>query len=88
MNWDQIEGKWDQLKEDVKTKWEKLTDEDLQMVGGKLDKLVGKVCERYGVKKEQAQHQVSEWADRFETRVGNVARSVEKRIEEHKEQKK
>ena len=76
MNWTQIEGKWDQLKGDVKSKWAKLTDDDIKFVGGKLDKLVGKVIERYGVKKEQAHHQVNEWADRLEAQIGAIGRQA------------
>jgi uncharacterized protein YjbJ (UPF0337 family) len=88
MNWTQIEGKWEQLKGDVKTKWAKLTDEDLKAIEGKLDNLVSKVVERYDVKKEQAHTQVSEWADRLEARASEIARSVEEQVKEHKEHKK
>ncbi len=77
MNWTQIEGKWDQLKADVKSKWAKLTDDDLAFVGGKLDKLVGKVVERYGVKKEQAHRQVSDWADRLEAHINAMGRKAD-----------
>jgi len=61
MNWDRIEGQWSQLKGDLKTKWAKLTDDDLQVVGGKKDQLVGKLQERYGVLKDEAERQVDEW---------------------------
>jgi uncharacterized protein YjbJ (UPF0337 family) len=69
MNWTQIEGKWEQLKGDVQTKWAKLTDDDIKAVAGNFDTLVGKVVERYGLKKEQARHQVTEWADWLESRI-------------------
>ncbi len=61
MNWDQIEGKWRQAKGTVKQKWGKLTDDDLTFIGGSKDKLVGRLQERYGYKKEQAQDQVDQW---------------------------
>jgi uncharacterized protein YjbJ (UPF0337 family) len=63
MNWDIIEGKWNQLKGDVKTRWAKLTDEDLTTVSAKRDKLVGKIQERYGVMRDDAEKQVDEWID-------------------------
>ena len=61
MNWDQVEGKWNQMKGDIKTRWGKLTDDDLQTIGGQKDKLVGSIQERYGIRKDEAQRQVDEW---------------------------
>jgi uncharacterized protein YjbJ (UPF0337 family) len=61
MNWDQIEGKWKQLKGEAKTRWGKLTDDDLDVVAGQRDKLVGRIQERYGIAKDQAQREVEEW---------------------------
>ncbi len=63
MNWDQMEGKWKQVKGSVKTKWGKLTDDDLDVIAGKKDQLVGRIQERYGVAKDDAQRQVDEWND-------------------------
>jgi len=61
MNWDQIEGKWKELKGSVKERWGKLTDDDLNVIGGKKDQLVGHIQERYGIAKDEAQKQVDEW---------------------------
>lgn len=61
MNWDQIEGKWRQLKGTVKVKWGKLTDDDLDVIEGKRDQLLGKIQERYGISKEAAEKQVDEF---------------------------
>ena len=61
MNWTQLEGQWQQFTGHVKSTWAKLTDDDLQNVAGKKDQLVGKVQERYGVLKEDAEKQVDEW---------------------------
>jgi uncharacterized protein YjbJ (UPF0337 family) len=61
MNWDQIEGKWMQLKGDAKQRFGKLTDDDLTMIAGKRDKLIGKLQERYGYAKEEAQRHTDEW---------------------------
>ena len=62
MNWDQIVGKWSQVKGDIRQKWGKLTDNDLEVVAGSKDKLVGRIQERYGIAKEEAQRQLDEWA--------------------------
>jgi uncharacterized protein YjbJ (UPF0337 family) len=61
MNWDRIEGNWKQLKGTVKEKWGKLTDDDFDMLAGKRDKLVGKIQERYGCTKDEADAQVKKW---------------------------
>jgi uncharacterized protein YjbJ (UPF0337 family) len=61
MNWDQVEGKWKQIKGSVRSRWGKLTDDDLDYIGGQKDQLVGRIQERYGIKKDEAQKQVDEW---------------------------
>jgi uncharacterized protein YjbJ (UPF0337 family) len=64
MNWDMVEGKWKQLKGDVKRQWGKLTDDDLDVIEGNRDKLVGKIQESYGIGKDDADRQVNEWCNR------------------------
>jgi uncharacterized protein YjbJ (UPF0337 family) len=61
MNWDQVEGRWKQLRGSVKARWGKLTDSDLDYIAGKREQLAGKLQERYGLAKEVAQKQVEEW---------------------------
>ncbi len=61
MNWDQIEGKWKQAKGAIKQKWGKLTDDDLDVINGKQDELIGKIQERYGITREDAQKQLDSW---------------------------
>lgn len=64
MNWDQIKGKWQQFTGEAKAKWGKLTDDDLQQVEGHREKLVGKIQERYGKSKDEAEREVTEWEAR------------------------
>ncbi|QRZ15891.1 CsbD family protein [Paracoccus methylovorus] len=59
MNWDIIEGKWNQLKGSVREKWGDLTDDELTEVAGKKDKLAGKLQEKYGWTKEHADEQIN-----------------------------
>ena len=61
MNWDRIEGQWKQMKGSVKERWGKLTDDDLNVIGDKKDQLVGRLQERYGIAKDEAQTQVDDW---------------------------
>ncbi|MGE0409639.1 MAG: CsbD family protein [Amphiplicatus sp.] len=61
MNSDQLQGNWKQLKGAVKQQWGKLTDDDLSRVEGSYDRLVGKIQERYGVERAEAEKQVKAW---------------------------
>jgi uncharacterized protein YjbJ (UPF0337 family) len=61
MNWDQVEGKWKQLKGSAKERWGKLTDDDLDVISGKKDQLIGRLQELYGINKEEAERQSDEW---------------------------
>lgn len=59
MNNEQLKGKWEQLKGAVKEQWGKLTDDDIKVIGGEKDQLVGKLKERYGIAKERAEQEVA-----------------------------
>jgi uncharacterized protein YjbJ (UPF0337 family) len=61
MNRDIVEGKWTQLKGSVKEQWGKLTDDELTEVAGKRDRLSGKLQERYGWTKEEAERQIDDF---------------------------
>jgi uncharacterized protein YjbJ (UPF0337 family) len=61
MNSDQLQGKWKQMKGTVKERWGKLTDDDIDVINGQNDQLVGKIQEKYGIAKEDAQRQVEDW---------------------------
>lgn len=61
MNWDRIEGNWKQFAGKAKESWGKLTDDDITVVNGKRDQLVGKIQNRYGVAKDEAEKQVTDW---------------------------
>jgi uncharacterized protein YjbJ (UPF0337 family) len=67
MNWNQIEGRWDQFAGQVKSQWGKLTDDDLKNIAGKRQQLVGKLQERYGVLKEDLEKQVNHWLGTVKT---------------------
>ena len=62
MNWDRVEGNWKQFAGKVKEKWGKLTDGDLTVINGKQDQLVGRIQERYGCARDEAERQVKSWA--------------------------
>ena len=63
MNAEQLKAKWKQLTGEAKRHWGKLTDDDVTMVEGDRDKLVGKIQERYGKSKDEAEKEVNEWIE-------------------------
>jgi len=63
MNWDQLQGKWKQSKGKFREKWGKLTDDDLEVIAGHRDQLIGRIQERYGLTKEVAQEQADAFVD-------------------------
>jgi uncharacterized protein YjbJ (UPF0337 family) len=65
MNWDRVEGNWKQLTGKVKEKWGKLTEDDITVINGKQDQLVGRIQERYGIAKDEAERQVDSWINRM-----------------------
>jgi uncharacterized protein YjbJ (UPF0337 family) len=64
MNQDQIKGNWLQIKGHLKQRWGKLTDDDLRLVEGRFDELVGRIQERYGIAKEEAERQWKEFTEK------------------------
>ena len=79
MNWDQIAGNWKQATARVKQKWAKLNDDDMALIRGKRDELVGKIQARYGVAKEAAEEQVDEFVHTYKTRKAGVRQKVKNR---------
>ena len=66
MNKDTVEGNWKQLKGKVKEQWGKLTDDDFDVIAGKRDQLLGRIQERHGISRDEAEKQVK--------RLGNARR--------------
>lgn len=61
MNWEIIEGRWDQFKGRVKQHWGRLTDSDLRVIDGKKDELAGKLQEKYGYAKDRAENAIRDF---------------------------
>jgi uncharacterized protein YjbJ (UPF0337 family) len=75
MNWSRVEGNWNEMKGRVKEKWGKLTDDDLSNVGGKRDRLVGVLQQKYGMAKDKVEEQLESF---FENSEGWVAEAKDK----------
>ena len=68
MNEDTIKGNWKQFKGKVKEQWGKLTNDDLEVIAGKRDQLIGKIQERFGIARDEADRQVADWETRNDYR--------------------
>jgi uncharacterized protein YjbJ (UPF0337 family) len=66
MNATQFEGNWQKLKGTAREQWGKLTDDDINRIVGKRDRLIGSLKERYGISQQQAEQEVNEWSTRYE----------------------
>ena len=72
-----FQGQWQQLKGNLRSKWGKLTDDDVEQIAGNKDKLVGALQERYGYMWDEAQRMVDRYLDEygeggFTSRISNV----------------
>jgi uncharacterized protein YjbJ (UPF0337 family) len=65
MAWDQIEGNWKQFKGKIKETWGDLTDDEIDQIAGKRDVLLGKLQERYGMEKDEADRRLRDFEDRL-----------------------
>ncbi len=65
MNWDIVQGKWKQMTGAAKENWGKLTDDDLDQAAGQRDKLIGKIQEKYGIARDEAEKQVDAWSSKL-----------------------
>ena len=61
MNEDVLKGKWHQIKGDIKSRWGKLTDDDLDRAEGDAEQLIGRVQERYGYARDEAKREVDDF---------------------------
>ena len=61
MNEDTLKGQWNQLKGSIKQQWGRLTDDDIAQLDGSKDKIVGKLQERYGIARDEAEREWDTW---------------------------
>jgi uncharacterized protein YjbJ (UPF0337 family) len=69
MNRDVFEGKWKQVRGEVRGWWGKLTDDDLDKVGGQFDVFAGLLQEKYGYSREQAEEEIEKQMNKYESKL-------------------
>ena len=68
MNPEILKGRWNQLKGDIRARFGKLTDDDMMQIQGHAEKFIGKLQERYGYKREQAEKELNDFLNSPVTR--------------------
>ena len=71
MNKDVFEGKWKQIRGEAKAWWGKLTDDDLDRAGGKMEVLAGLLQEKYGYSREHAENEIEKRVNEYEASLKN-----------------
>ena len=82
MNQDILAGKWKQMRGELKTWWGKLTDDDVDRIGGQKEKLIGLIQERYGYAREQAEQEVERRLQEYGDKTGGAVARISARARE------
>ena len=78
MNRDIAQGEWKQIKGKIRQQWGRLTDDEVEQIGGKYDRLVGKIQEKYGSAKDEVAGQVNQFLDKIEAAQEDLKRKPPK----------
>jgi uncharacterized protein YjbJ (UPF0337 family) len=57
----EIKGDWNIIKGNLKQKWAKLTEDDLQFIEGKQEELLGRIQKRTGESREAVENAINEY---------------------------
>ena len=90
INWNEVEGHWNDYKDRVKDNWCKLTEDDLKEIKGDRHRLLSALQERYGMAKDKVEQQVSEffakagdWIEETKDKVADAAKRGKQYFHEH-----
>jgi uncharacterized protein YjbJ (UPF0337 family) len=61
VTWDQVQGKWLQMRGSLRHRWGRLTEDDLDVIAGDRDIFIGRVQERYSISRDEARQRIEEW---------------------------
>lgn len=85
MDWTRIKGRWTELKGAAKETWGELTDDDLLEAQGEREKLAGKLQQKYGYAKAEAERRLDDWSDRLADDGGVTKDEVREAAEARRE---
>ncbi len=74
MNWESVEGNWLEMKGKLRQQWGKLTDQDLESIGGAKDRLLGALKQRYGMEADKAHQEIDRWVSTLESKIKHEPR--------------
>jgi uncharacterized protein YjbJ (UPF0337 family) len=63
MNWDSLQGNWKVAKGKIQERWGLLTDDDLKIVSGRREQLIGRLQSRYGKTRDEIAQEVEDFCD-------------------------
>lgn len=75
MTWEHVQGDWQRARARVRERWGKLTDQDLERIGGAKDRLVAALKERYGYEKDRAMKEIEVWTETLEQKISPKPKS-------------
>jgi uncharacterized protein YjbJ (UPF0337 family) len=82
MNQDVFSGKWREMRGTLRSWWGRLSDDDLERIGGEKDKLIGAVQEKYGQTREQAEREVERRFSEYGATDSGVGSNLKSRVDE------
>jgi uncharacterized protein YjbJ (UPF0337 family) len=82
INRDILAGKWKQIRGELKTWWGRLTDDDVDTIGGQKDKLTGLLQEKYGYTREKAEQEIERRFQEYGDKTAGVVASVSAKAQE------
>jgi uncharacterized protein YjbJ (UPF0337 family) len=65
MQWDEITQSWTDVKKQIRLRWCKLSDVDLEQSGGQRDRIVARIEQHYGVRKENIERELDTLIERL-----------------------
>ena len=66
VGWNLVSGQWHQYKGKVLEQWGLLTADDLEVIDGRREQLIGQLELRYGWSKDEADAKIATWESTLE----------------------
>jgi len=77
MDWDRISGNWAHWRGRIRERWGRLTNDELDVIAGRREQLVGRIQSAYGIQKVEAERQLRNWQRNLEVEVEQAELSLD-----------